>query len=363
MKAPLEAQQWHLVAALAQAHRDNRMIEEITLMILLHPELQDKVAAHLTKRRPQAPMAPFAPGHRFGLPQRKEIHSHRKTRIVWAPNDLDYVQQLYWLFGVVVPIAENYLSNETHAFRQGKSTSTAIASVIAAVGNAADFSPMIQQEDIVDCFPNLQFRSVNAYWPGSFTIVLEEINSRYNEGLLRFAERAAGLPQGYPLVPMVANVVIDDIMRPIREYYRDKSVAVIVYCDDISIIGPKNRVKEARSEIAEALRVRGMNFHSKKSRTSYPKAGGGSELLGMEITWGTAALPPNIRARKTAYVNLREKVAQADSLAHAKSIIEGWKQAYSICNDPHHISKTHRAIANGMTAFRDQADRNHSPHS
>jgi len=337
-------------------------VERLCGEILSHPGLALAVAAH-AKRKRKIVAAQFQPAYQPGMPQRLEITKNGKRRTVWAPADHDYSQHLYLLLGIVSPIAEQTLGPYTHAFRQGHSTDTAINQVITAVKGTSGTNPQILQEDLRKCFHTLPLQIAEQHLPSTTYATIRAIHERYNQALGRFGKTASGLPQGTPLAPAIANIIIETILAPVRSRHQRTGVTIVTYGDDISIIGPRGPARDAKKDLSATLSKAGMKLHPDKSRTVSPKPGETLQLLGFEISWKTPGERPTIRPKPGAYSKLTEKIAKAITQKEVNAIIRGWTQAYALSNHIRHTPDRQQAIALGKELLAANATRTFSPRS
>ncbi|MEO5915864.1 MAG: reverse transcriptase domain-containing protein [Luteolibacter sp.] len=338
---------WKLLTDLQGPLRDEREVEKTTTRILHSSELEELVKTIAWQIRRIAHVASYDPGWTPGIPTKIVIQKDNgKTRTAWSPSNEDYVQQLYLLHGVVKPIVEANLSEQSHAFRSGHSTDTATGQVILAVKRLAGQNIQINQEDFTDCFTTAPTKLVGHHFPKIVTGRIDAIQGRYREVTMNEAW-TPGLPQGFPLVPAIINLIIDKLIDPIRKRWK-VSADIIVYADDITIIAPRGTARQIKQEMIEALSEHGMRLNRKKSRRTVPRLGNWLPLLGLEIEWDHASATPTIRPRGKAYSNLSEKLADAVDINEMNGITRGWRNAYIRCNDPHHPGKTTQAIKEGF---------------
>jgi hypothetical protein len=141
-------------------------------------------------------------------------------------------------------------------------------------------------------------------------------------------------------------MAIDELLRPIREAWN--GVIVIVYADDITIIGPNVKwAGKALREIEAALGLQGMKLNYSKTRYTDPDMGGKIELLGYEIDWSTGRATPIVCPKRRAFKRLTDKVAEAPDPPTIRRIIEGWLNAYDRSNDPDLTARMNDAVRLG----------------
>ena len=233
----------------------------------------------------------------------------------------------------------------THGFRTKRSHATALDEVLFATTKGP---AVILQIDIEDCFPTLAFQHLRGtILRGRLETYILRIHERYRQAVKNKGPIGQGLPAGHPTSPSIAVMAIDELLRPIRAAWN--GVVVIVYADDMTIIGPNVKwAGKALREIEAALGLQGMKLNYSKTRYTDPDMGGKIELLGYEVDWSTGRANPIVRPKMRAFTRLTEKVAAAPDPPTIKRIIEGWLNAYNRSNDPELTARMKDAVCHGQ---------------
>jgi hypothetical protein len=276
-----------------------------------------------------------------------------KQRTVFSPGDLDYCQSQFFQIGIIGPVADDTVHTDSYAYISGRGIENAISKAIVTTMGTQEC--VWQQDDIMDCFNTVPTRIAEPVFPTHTWNYIENVRHRYRE-----LTQATGLPQGHPVSASVINVVINTLLLPIRQAY-DGTVIIIVYSDDLTLIGPRVTVKKARAEIQAILAGYGMKLNPKKSRIARPVQGHPITLLGYELEWTSPHSWPLIRPRRKAYHRLEESLADALDLNHAEAIERGWQNAYRLTNDARHQTRMKLAIESGMTRWRATTHRTQGP--
>jgi hypothetical protein len=281
------------------------------------------------------------------------INRNGKQREVFSPEDLDYFQSQYFQIGIIGPVADDAVHTDTYAYITGKGIENAISKAIVTMIRSPD--SVVQQDDIMDCFNTVPTRVAESTFPTRTWNYIENVRHRYRE-----LTQATGLPQGHPIAASVINVIINNLLLQIRQAY-DAAITIIVYSDDLTLIGPRPTVMKVRAEIQAILAIYGMKLNPEKSRIARPVQGNTITLLGYEIEWQSPHSWPLIRPRRKAYRGLEESLADALDLNHSEAIKRGWQNAYRLTNDARHQTRMKLAIDSGMTRWRATPHRTQGP--
>ena len=262
----------------------------------------------------------------------------------WSPIDYDFVQGIWRNVAFTAPLLRSVAHPSTHGFRIRRSHGTAVDEVLHTINTKAG---VILQTDVSDCFHTLAFQHLRGkILRGRLEIYILRIHERYRQAVRYRGPIGQGLPAGHPCSPALAVMSIDELLRPIREEWHE--VAVIVFADDITIIGPD--VKWAGKvflAIEGVLRRHGMELNPAKTRYTDPAKGGSIELLGYEIDWARGPSSPTVRPKIRAFTRLTEKVAEAPDSPTIRRIVEGWQNAYDRNNDPETDARMKEAVRLG----------------
>jgi hypothetical protein len=325
--------------------REGRNLDELEMVVINSADLHAKVFAKTqNSRREIKTIAAFEDEHVPGTLRRVLVAKNPGClRETWSPNDYDYVQGLWRSIAFVGPLLWRFSHQETHGFRNKRSHGTAIDEVIRVTTNQG----VILQTDIADCFPTLAFQVLRGtILRGRLERYILQLHERFRQAVGNKGSIGQGLPAGHPISPSIAVLAIDELLRPVREKW--KGNAVIVYADDITIIGPDVKwVGKILQEIEQALGLQGMKLKHAKTRYTDPDEGGRMEILGYEIDWGGGRQSPIIRPKDNAFKRLAIKIAEAPDPPTIDKIIKGWMNAYNRSNDPDLLRRRNEAIHEG----------------
>lgn len=163
---------------------------------------------------------------------------------------------------------EPRFSANSYAYRPGRGPADAIDSVLQ--GAARYSKPWAASLDIADFFDSVPFGQIRAVLAGTpCQAELEEI-AMYCVSAPRRSESGdripvAGLPQGSPLSPVLANAVL----HPLDSEMERHGCFYARYADNLMIISPDEaHAMEARRRAAEGLASLGLALNESKSMTA-----------------------------------------------------------------------------------------------
>lgn len=326
--------------------QEGRDLAQVERAIINSSGLLEKVATKARNSRRRIETLPaYEESHGLGALRRVLVpKSPGRYRETWSPDDYDYAQGLWIGTAFAGPLLESLSHHDTHGFRRKRSCGTAIDVFIRVTKQE---KVVVLQTDIADCFPTLAFQVLKGtILRGRLEHYVQRLNERFRQAVGNKGPIGQGLPAGHPVSPAIAVLVIDELLRPVRKKWT--GCIVIVYADDITLIGPDVKwAGKILRDIERALGTQGMKLAHAKTRYADPDDGGGIELLGYEIDWGAGRQSPIIRPKAKAFTRLTAKIAQAPDPQTIKKIIEGWMEAYDRSNDPDLIRRRNEAIHEG----------------
>jgi len=212
-----------------------------------------------------------------GIFMKREIGPPRPLGI---PTVRDRVAQRA-LAQVLIPLFEPHFDDYSHAYRTGRSPKSAIAQ---ARDHALGNRPWMVKIDLSDCFGSIPhrplLRSVNRRIHDfavrkllkRFLDVEVIIESRSG---LRQAKKQAGLLQGSPLSPLLANIYLDGFDRAARQ----QELRFVRYGDDIAIFARTRQEADLAMDTAVRILER-MHLRINRDKTRLYHLGRGCKYLG-----------------------------------------------------------------------------------
>lgn len=285
--------------------------------------------------------------HEAGVLRRVPINKDNgKTRVAWAPTNGDYVQALYRLT-LANSLLEAIAHPNTHGFRMGRSYRTAIEDLLGYAKTPG--VKAIMQMDIKDCFPTVPLAPIKGkLLRGRLEKYVTTVQRRGAEATRNSGILGNGMPQGHPIAPAIATMIIDLLLEPIRNAWGPEA-RIIVYADDISIVTRNLATASSITREIKSLFTRhGMTIHPDKTSFTDPTKGQKMEALGHEVNWGPGQDDPIITPRRRAFERLTEKVAKAIGTKEIRRIVDGWLNAYSMSNDPELYRRVQDAVTKGL---------------
>ena len=186
---------------------------------------------------------------------------------------------------VLEPIFEADFLSCSFGFRPKKSAHQALEVIRITANQGATW---VLDADISDCFGSLSFDAIMSQVGKrvSDRKMLKLIRAWLRVGVLEggvVTDSVSGAPQGSPISPLIANVVLHVLDEAWRT--QGQGLGTLVrYCDDFVVLVPtRARVIEAKARIEAILAPLGLHLHPDKTRTSCLKEGKeGFVFLGFE---------------------------------------------------------------------------------
>ncbi|GAC1316606.1 MAG: group II intron reverse transcriptase/maturase [Acidimicrobiales bacterium] len=186
---------------------------------------------------------------------------------------------------VLEPIFEADFLPCSFGFRPKRSAHQALE-VVRTTANAG--AVWVLDADISDCFGSLAFDAIVSQVEKrvSDRKMLKLIRAWLRVGVLEggvVTEQVAGAPQGSPVSPLLANIVLHVLDEAWRR--QGQGLGTLVrYCDDFVVLAPtRARVVEAKARIEAILAPLGLHLHPDKTRISCLQRGQeGFVFLGFE---------------------------------------------------------------------------------
>lgn len=183
-----------------------------------------------------------------------------KLRPLGIPTMYDRIVQTLYYFALV-PIAEEKADSRNYGFRLAKSTHDVACYFQLVLGNYTATRRYILNADIENFFP-----SVNHKWLLDNVIMDKRILKEFlKAGFIdenMFYGTNKGFPQGSPISPLLGNMVLDGL----QELCVQNDCLFTRFADDFYAAGKSTgKLKELKPQIAEFLKVRGLQLSEEKT--------------------------------------------------------------------------------------------------
>lgn len=159
---------------------------------------------------------------------------------------------------VLAPVLEPEMEEASHAYRPGRGVATAVARVSALQRQGYGY---VVDGDIRAYFDSVPHRPLLARLARS--IEDQRLLDLVALWLEAFDEDGAGIPQGSPISPLLANLYLDEVDEEIE----GSGVRLVRYADDFVLLcRSEAKAAGAMERIAALLRERGLELNPEKSR-------------------------------------------------------------------------------------------------
>jgi RNA-directed DNA polymerase len=257
------------------------------------------------------------------------------TRPLGIPTMKDRgMQALHWL--ALDPVAETRGDANSYGFRSGRSTADAIVQCHNALSRK--HSPTwVLEGDIKGCFDNISHDWLMRNVPMDRKVLSKWLKAGFVEDRKLFPT-SAGTPQGGPISPTLANLVLDGMERMLDSLPRRAKVNFIRYADDFVITAERKELLETRVKpmVAEFLKERGLSLS--ESKTKITNVADGFDFLGWNVRKFKQFLRvvPSEKNAAAFYAKVRGKLRalrgarQEDVVFALNPVIRGWGNYHRI---------------------------------
>ena len=243
------------------------------------------------------------------------------------------------LLQVLQPLLDANFSEHSYGFRPGRSAHQA---VLAAQAHVQSGKPIVVDVDLEKFFDRvnhdilidrLQKRISDA---GVIRLIRAYLNSGImSEGVVQ--ERSQGTPQGGPLSPLLANVLLDEVDKELER--RGHSFAR--YADDCNVYVGSLRAGERVMAVLQRLYAKlGLKVNEAKSAVAVVY---GRKFLGYSL-WEAGKGEVKRRVADKAMVKFKQRVRQLTRRSSGRSmgqVVEklrpyllGWKAYFGLAQEP-----------------------------
>lgn len=259
-------------------------------------------------------------------------------RELGIPTVLDrFIQQA--LLGVLQPLFDPTFSEASYGFRPGRSAHDAVRRAQAYVQEGRSFVVDIDLEKFFDRVNHDMLMGRLAKRIAD-PRVLRLIRRYLNAGMLAngvVIEREEGTPQGGPLSPLLANVLLDEVDKELER----RGHAFVRYADDLNVYV---RTQRAGERVMASLRKQ---FGKLKLRVNEAKSkvrrATASKFLGFSF-WVAAGRTIRRRVAPQAIKRMKQRVRELTRRSAGRSLVQlgkplgaylkGWKAYFRLADTP-----------------------------
>jgi len=274
-----------------------------------------------------------SPVRRVGIP--KPDGSERELGIPTVVDRL--IQQA--LLQVLQPLIDPTFSQHSHGFRPGRRAQDA---VLAAQKHVQDGYRVVVDVDLEKFFDRVNHDVLMSRLKKRIEDagVIRLIRSYLNAGIMQggvVAERERGTPQGGPLSPLLANVLLDDVDRELER----RGHRFVRYADDSNVYV---RSQKAGQRVMELLKRLYDKLHLKINESKSAVASAfGRKFLGYSL-WAAPKGEVKRAVSKKAQEAFKQRIRQLTRRSGGRSMTEvveplrrymlGWKAYFGLAQTP-----------------------------
>ncbi len=253
------------------------------------------------------------------------------SRNLGIPTAVDrLVQQA--IFQVLYKIYDKTFSEHSYGFRQGRSAKDGVMQVVNLANKGYRYATAI---DIEKFFDRVNHKVLTSLLERTIKEekLLNYIDRYLNAGVVinrKLHPTTEGVPQGGPLSPLFANVVLNEL----DVYLTKENITFVRYADDVILLSTSQTEAEqayskARSFIEQSLKLRVNETKTQKGRLE------NMNFLG--FTFKMKNDETIISVPLSALARLREKMCEIDkkfsgeeAVEQKRMLIRGWTEYYDI---------------------------------
>ena len=248
------------------------------------------------------------------------------------------MQTLFWF--ALDPICEATSDKDSYGFRTGRGQQDAIRRLRLAL--CQENSPQwILEGDIKGCFDNISHKWLMDNIPMEKRVLEQFLKSGYVFRKKLFPTEE-GTPQGGPLSPTLANMVLNGMQPLLEEHFgKGSKVYVVRFADDFVVTASTEEVaEEAREVLTPFLAERGLELSPEKTVITH--IDDGFDFLSFNLRKydnGKLIVKPSKKAFKSIKESIRDVVLGRGKAASQQTIITelnpkilGWCNYYRFNN-------------------------------
>ena len=253
-----------------------------------------------------------------------------KLRPLSIPTMKDRAMQILYLLALE-PIGETTGDLNSYGFRPKRSTHDAIYQCYASLAgkNSAQW---VLDADIKACFDEIDHGWIQENILIDKRVLQQWLNAGYMENNHLF-ETVRGTPQGGPISPLLANIVLDGLEKEIHTGTRQKDkVNFIRFADDFIVTANTPDILETKvlPIISKFLSQRGLSLSQEKTKIVHIEEG--FDFLGFNIRKykGKYLAKPSKESIKAVKAKIKDIVQRsygwsgAELISALNPVIKGW---------------------------------------
>ena len=234
------------------------------------------------------------------------------------------------------PIAETRADTNSYGFRPYRAVRDAVSQVFNVLRQKSS-GKWILEADIKACFDGISHEWMLENIPTDHSLLQQWLTSGFMDKQTFFPTHA-GVPQGAPIAPTIANMVLDGLEKAIKAAFPSKAkVHFVRYADDFIVTAETREALESvvMPVIEAFLEPRGLTLSRDKTKITH--INDGFDFLGKTIRrYGdkliTQPSKKNIKSIKAKIRNtmrLHRGQAAGVMIKTLNPIIRGWSQAHN----------------------------------
>jgi len=274
-----------------------------------------------------------------------------KLRPLGIPNMYDRGLQYLWKLALD-PIAECRADRHSYGFRKGRSTQD-VQTIMHLLLSPSSRCDWVLEADIKGFFDSINHAWIMQNIPMDKDILLEWLKAGALEiPSQEFHKGVAGVPQGGPISPLIANMTLDGlqgwVISSVKHLHKKSKVTswspkvnVIRYADDFVVTASTKRIldKIVKPAVQDFLSIRGLELnHEKSCITSVKK---GFDFVGFHFRVysdksgpkdAKSIVKPTIEGKKRLRSKIKDVVklnrSSGEIIKDLNPILRGWANYY-----------------------------------